>query len=152
MTASIISKADLRVIRGRAGDERLGAVARLDGPDRGEDVASSRLRRSRSPARRLWLSARRASSSSPATRIGVDRSPVAARSTDAAIASQRRHQVLGEQVREQDREDDDDGHREQQAGGPTFASVVGPRTARPIRTTASPKRMMGNTATPIRAA
>ena len=47
---------------------------------------SSRLRRSRSAARRLWLSARRASSSSPGTTIGVDRSPAGRRSTAAAIA------------------------------------------------------------------
>ena len=47
---------------------------------------SSRLRRSSSPASRLWLSARRASSSSPLTTIGALRSPVETRSTAAAIA------------------------------------------------------------------
>ena len=47
---------------------------------------SSRFRRSSSPARRLWLSARRASSSSPVNTIGALRSPVETRSTAAAIA------------------------------------------------------------------
>src|SRR5919197_183091 len=47
---------------------------------------SSRLRRSRSDASRLWLSARRAMSSSPVTSIGVERSPAEARSTARAMA------------------------------------------------------------------
>ena len=75
---------------GAPGDE-LGAVA---GRARSRSPArirpSSRLRRSRSAARRLWLSARRASSSSPGTTIGVDRSPAEVRSTAAAIARERR--------------------------------------------------------------
>ena len=62
-------------------------------PSRGEAATSaarirpsSRLRRSSSAASRLWLSASRASSSSPVTTIGVLRSPVETRSTAAAIA------------------------------------------------------------------
>ncbi len=85
ITASIIPKAS------RASSD--ARPTRNSTPSRGEACSiaarirpSSRLRRSSAPASRLWLSARRDSSSSPPTVIGVDRSPAETRSTAAAIA------------------------------------------------------------------
>ena len=75
---------------------------------------SSRLRRPRSAASRLWLSANRANSSSPATRIGVERSPVETRSTAATTERSGRGQLGRQGVGGEDRERQHDGDREQQ--------------------------------------
>ena len=96
-------------------------LARNSTPSRGEAPSiaarirpSSRLRRSRSAARRLWLSARRASSSSPATRIGVDRSPAETRSTAAAMARSGRVRSAASRYDDDDGEEHRDRETEQQ--------------------------------------
>ena len=84
--------------RARRGTRRRRAARRSRSPARIRP--SSRLRRSRSAARRLWLSARRASSSSPGTTIGVDRSPADDPVDGRGDRPQRRGQVGGQEVGE----------------------------------------------------
>ena len=109
------------------------SASQASGPSRGEALSiaarilpSSRLRRSRSAARRLWLSARRATSSSPATRIGVDRSP-AERDRRPRRSPAAGGQVRGEEVGDQDAEEGAEDDREQQSrpsGNPSDADRV----------------------------
>ena len=123
----------------------VGAVARrrrCSMATRGSARARGCAARGRA-ARRLWLSARRASSSSPGTSIGVERSPAEARSTAARDRPERRRQVGGEEVGEQDR--DQRGEDEARAGA-TRPSVASSTARAPSRSTTAPKTASGRIA------